>query len=1166
MSRIKTTLRGRTVVAVSGKHAVTLVMRWPAEELTGLLGFAIRRTDNRRRTSWLKTVLRFPGEPVTPGKLEDSAVAPIQSMAWTDYNLTEDKTSPGLDAGTRYVYEVIPVRGQPGALELEEAAAVRVAIATEPERDHGPLEPEVHFNRGLSDMQEYERLFGEGHEPAGDRAALDWLARDLDTVILDYIAEVKDDPSLRMDVAAYHLDSQPVIDALAALGNRLRISLDWGDEEDTTPENTGPNGPAYLKLVAAGATVHQRRKVAISHNKYMLQKRKDGTPIAVLTGSTNFTDGGIASQSNQSVIVRNPDLAKAYLADFELVLKDDNSGLHELNKKLVAVGPTFELSFSPHATGDRPDLDRLTALAKAARSSRLFMCFRMTDPALIEAMLDPSVARFGVCDRVYTGKSDASGDRLLYNAAFEADPGVVACNSPLDDEPDESALLRELKRSGYDPIVHHKILLLDWDQPDCVVVTGSANYSTNSTAHNDENSLIVHGDQRLAEEYFVEMARLFNHWRPRWLQERDRHQGHRAPTLAPDSTWTGGWATGGRLAQFLDVAVGKDAGTGDTASLAAASPATATKGGQRIKHVVVMMLENRSFDQMLGQLPGVDGLRLDGNGQDLERVNFLDPQNPKPEEQIAAQRAVYFGIPEGDIPPPKTANGKVTDLYGGPSHSFPAANQQLYNDAWGPAGSGTKGATPTYGGGYVKSYADELRRTYQDWAKQDPSFKAPDAPPREHLAVVMAGFSPEQLPVLNGLAAEYCVCDRWFSEVPGPTEPNRLFMHAATSLGFVHNPWEYAMDARTIYDDIDEQAGRSWATYYYDLADATNFVGLKSKTDRIRTFDKLAEDLKDPDSFPSYVFLCPRYSDSEDGFANSQHAPYDVRYGEHWIADVYEALRASPVWESTLLVITYDEHGGFYDHVFPPDRDILPPDQRTSPTPYDKTNYGYMFDDQGRPKRQYQFDFDRLGARVPAVLVSPWLAKGTVEHRRLQHTSVLATVRRMWALRRQPLTAREGQAAPFDDLLEVLDAPRTDCPTTLTRPPLPDRSLSAALDQPLSPAQLEVFAQVNHLDGHEDSGKPAPVPKTQREAARYLAERNAAHAALHDTARTAPASAATFEIFEDARGEFRWRLRGSNHKNLASSGEGFETKALAEAEIALVQQVAAAAPAKEITK
>ena len=131
-----------------------------------------------------------------------------------------------------------------------------------------------------------------------------------------------------------------------------------------------------------------------------------------------------------------------------------------------------------------------------------------------------------------------------------------------------------------------------------------------------------------------------------------------------------------------------------------------------------------------------------------------------------------------------------------------------------------------------------------------------------------------------------------------------------------------------------------------------------------------------------------------------------------------------------------------------------------------------MFRSDGSPNPEYVFDFDRLGFRVPAVLVSPWLAAGHVESRRLQHTSVLATVRKMWGLRPQPLTAREGQAATFDDLFRRASTRRG--PTARrrsSRPPLPDQSLSAAADQPLSPSQRDVFGQVTHLDGHEHSGQ-----------------------------------------------------------------------------------------------
>jgi phospholipase C len=520
------------------------------------------------------------------------------------------------------------------------------------------------------------------------------------------------------------------------------------------------------------------------------------------------------------------------------------------------------------------------------------------------------------------------------------------------------------------------------------------------------------------------------------------------------------------------------------------------RGSTTIDHVVVLMLENRSFDQMLGLLPGVDGVTIGAHASSVF-VNYLDPQHPRDEDAFPAAAAEYFGIPEGDVPPPQQLSGVATELYGGPSHSFPSATQQLCNDAWGLTARGARDTTPATNSGFVRSYAEELSRTYQDWAKSDAAFVAPAQPPRDHVAVAMAVFSPEQLPVLSGLAQAFCVCDQWYSEVPGPTEPNRLFMHAATSMGLVHNPWEFPITARTIYEDIDERGTKTWATYFTDLADAANFPALKVQTDKLRDWSRFTTDLHDPDTFPNYVFLCPQYMNSADGFANCQHAPWDVRYGEHWIADVYEALRASPLWERTLLVITYDEHGGFYDHVTPPSDGIARPDEFTSPTAYDKQKYPYTFRSDGSPNPEYVFGFDRLGFRVPAVLVSPWLAAGHVESRRLQHTSVLATVRKMWGLRPEPLTAREAQAATFDDLFEGLDAPRTDCPTTLVRPPLPDVSLSAAADQPLSPSQRDVFTQVTHLDGHEHSGQEAPMPATQGETAAYIAERNAAHRAHH---------------------------------------------------------------------
>jgi phospholipase C len=172
-------------------------------------------------------------------------------------------------------------------------------------------------------------------------------------------------------------------------------------------------------------------------------------------------------------------------------------------------------------------------------------------------------------------------------------------------------------------------------------------------------------------------------------------------------------------------------------------------------------------------------------------------------------------------------------------------------------------------------------------------------------------------------------------------------------------------------------------------------------------FGRFAEDAGKGD-LPTYSFIEPQYFDFFNSPANDQHPPHDVGLGEMLIADVYEALRASPAWVNTLLVVLYDEHGGIYDHEFPPA--AVPP----------------------APPAPGGFAFDRLGVRVPALLVSPWVARGKVVSTPFDHTSVLKTLREMFRLGSQ-LTDRDGAAATFETVLDE-SQPRTNTPATLPRP------------------------------------------------------------------------------------------------------------------------------------
>ena len=556
-----------------------------------------------------------------------------------------------------------------------------------------------------------------------------------------------------------------------------------------------------------------------------------------------------------------------------------------------------------------------------------------------------------------------------------------------------------------------------------------------------------------------------------------------------------------------------------------------TLSSSRIAHVIVLMLENRSFDQMLGTIPSVEGV-VDERGALRDDLYNLENPGDAASRKFAVNDDAPYAIPSSDV-------GRSG--YGGPAHSFPAATEQLYGNEEGP--SSLPPSAPQTNVGFVKSYVSELHRV------------PVEHPSERDVGVVMGVFTQERLPVLQALAREFCACDHWFSEVPGPTEPNRLYMHAATSTGFAHNVWTHSIDARTIYENLDD-AGHDWAFYYHDLSDSNQFPALKRRVDRIRKFDAFYSDVSSSERLPSYSFLCPRYANTPTEPASSEHAPEDVRDGEALVADVYEALRASEVWEKSLLVVLYDEHGGFFDHVVPPDRGVENPDGLNSPTEFDRKQAqrdpardGYLL------HPQYAFDFTRLGLRVPAVLVSPWVPRGHVLSRQLQHTSILATVKKLFGLPRF-LTRRDAQAATFEDVLEQLDHPRTDAPEKLRRPDMDATSSAKAATEPLSKSQRDVHRTLAHLDGHADSGKdPAETGRldgSQAEVSAYVEERTRHHVRHHVERRRR----SVFEIHVDSAREFRWRLRADDGSTVASSAEAFKTLREAELAVAKIRELA----------
>jgi len=404
-------------------------------------------------------------------------------------------------------------------------------------------------------------------------------------------------------------------------------------------------------------------------------------------------------------------------------------------------------------------------------------------------------------------------------------------------------------------------------------------------------------------------------------------------------------------------------------------------GASSIQHVFVLMLENRAFDHMLG-FSGISG--QDAATGETTRINGLSGI-----ESNTFQGQVYKVSSTADFVMPAD-----------PGHEFPNVLNQLCGMM---ATYHSGGAYPAIdGSGFVGSYAAS----------------GGGSSPGE----IMKCFSAAQLPVLNALAQEFVVCDNWHASMPGPTWPNRMFVHAASSGGLDHSPsvaeiaeWEaidgFQFAKGTIYDALKAK-GVPWRLYGGDSFPMV--AALKGiRLEDIRSFDHFTSDLGQANYPYSYVFIEPSYdvlNDYEN--STSQHPLTDITLGEGLIKATYEAIRTSEFWTSSMLIITWDEHGGFYDHAVPP----------AAPAPGDTV--------PGSKNNQFGFTFQQYGPRVPALVISPLCSRNLIDHRLYDHTSILATLERLFGL--NPLTARDASANPLDSLV-TLTTPR-DTPATAPSP------------------------------------------------------------------------------------------------------------------------------------
>ncbi|KAH9603845.1 hypothetical protein KSS87_005965 [Heliosperma pusillum] len=441
-------------------------------------------------------------------------------------------------------------------------------------------------------------------------------------------------------------------------------------------------------------------------------------------------------------------------------------------------------------------------------------------------------------------------------------------------------------------------------------------------------------------------------------------------------------------------------------------------------------MENRSFDHVLGWLkstrPDIDGL----TGSEFNYLNASDPKSPK----------VYV-------------RNDAVFIDSDPGHSIQAIREQIF-------GSNNAIADPAPMNGFA----------------QQAQSMSPHMP-----EVVMSGFKPNLLPIYTELANQFAVMDRWFASVPASTQPNRFYVHSATSHGAQSNVRKDLINGfpqKTIFDSLDEN-DLTFGVYYQNIP-ATLFYKSLRKIKHITKFHNFALKFKlhaRLGKLPNYVVIEQRYFDTDLLPGNDDHPSHDVAEGQKFVKEVYETLRSSPQWKEMALLITYDEHGGFYDHVPTPVSGVPNPDGIIGPDPW-------------------YFQFDRLGVRVPTLLISPWIDKGTVIRKpdgptptsEFEHSSIPATVKRLFNLKSNFLTKRDAWAGSFEKYFNLRDTPRDDCPEKLPEVKRALRPFGAREDAKLSEFQVELIQLASQLNGdhvlntYPDIGKNLTVSEANKYA------------------------------------------------------------------------------------
>lgn len=528
--------------AIAGTHVVVLAWDFQGEvrtqRLQGLLGFAIERSeydrDGRRvETYWLRGIKRFKDKDkdkgLPPGTPVSSAEHPIQTFQWGDYTAK---------AGRRYRYRIVPVYGQPKQLVLDTAAALALAVRTEPDVAPpvagGGARHDVYFNRGVIGSQAYARDFGNAEPDVANPQSpeMKWLSHGLFEGLMGFIARAADQ-RFALRAAVYEFHYQPVVNAFAAA---LEAGADVKIVYDAASDYRDDNEAAITaaRLDAHGAVVARTVTSGIRHNKFIVLLQ-GGVPRAVWTGSTNISAGGIFGHSNVGHVVWDSTVAARYLEYWERLAQNlTDTRLRPLNNAATptpsgppprnSVTPLFSARDSkPAATAGAAPPPTLQWYADRMAEARRLVCFTVAfnlDTVFQQVLARESdVLRYVIKDDPLGSGESLGVDRdVIFASGGALGPGWWANFLAERDNP--------LNSNDY---IHTKFMLVDPLSDDPLVVTGSANFSRPSQWSNDENMLVVRGDLRVADIYFGEYMRVFDHHYARYIVRKLQAEGQADP-------------------------------------------------------------------------------------------------------------------------------------------------------------------------------------------------------------------------------------------------------------------------------------------------------------------------------------------------------------------------------------------------------------------------------------------------------------------------------------------------------------------------------------------------------------------------------------------------------------------------------------------------------------